>query len=335
MMKFISRIFVCSLTILALNVAAPAVAQRKASSQPDPLSDENRQITDIVRVTTATQKVQLLTAFLAAYPASASRPRLLTHVGVMVSREPDSAVRVDLAEKLLALMSSDPERRVASSILADAYLRANRMDDAFQTIAVLPSADALDLRLLARLVIAGVDETRQRNLKHLMVSRTYGELAIQTIEADHRPGEMNAARWADYKGKTLPSLYQSLGLLAMHAGQPAEAKTHLQKAVELAPEDPMNYAYLGAAANEEYAAASQTLKQMPAGAERDALWQRTIELLNQVIDAYAHALALSADSVQKQTIRAQVGADLENYYKFLHQGSLDGLQALIDKYKKQ
>jgi tetratricopeptide (TPR) repeat protein len=335
-MKLLSKILVCSLAISTLCVAAPGVAQEKAAPLARQIdADENRQITDIVRVTTATQKVQFLTAFLAAHPASVARPRLLTHVGISISREPDTAVRVDLAEKFLGLMSTDAERKVASAILADAYLKANRVDDAFQTIAILPNADSLDLRLLARLVSAGVEETRQRNLKHLMVSRKYGELAIRDIEADLRPVGMNAAGWSDYKGKALPSLYQSLGLLALQAGLPADAMTHLRKAVELAPDDPMNYNFLGAAANEEYSRASQQLKQMPAGPPRDALGQRTFELMNQVIDAYVHALALSSGTPLEQTIRGQVWADVESYYKFLHKGSLEGLQALIDKYKKQ
>ncbi|MCL4522659.1 MAG: hypothetical protein M1453_00235 [Acidobacteria bacterium] len=335
-MKLISRIFVCTLTVAVLCSAAQVPTQEKAQPGARQVSaDESRQVTDIARVTTATRKLELLTAFLAANPASLVRARLLTHVGVAISREQDPAVRVDLAEKFLALMSADRERTIASAILAEAYLKANRVDDAFQTIAVLPNPETLDLRLLVQLVAAGSEETRQRNLKHVMVCRKYGELAIRAIEADHRPGEMNAARWSDYKGKTLPTLYQSLGLLAMHAGQPADAMTHLQKAVELAPDDALNYAFLGAAANEEYTAASQKLKQMPGGTVRDALGQRTVELMNQVVDAYAHAVALSAGSAQEQNIRSQVVADLQNYYKFLHKGSLDGLQALIDKYRKK
>jgi tetratricopeptide (TPR) repeat protein len=334
-MKLLSRILVCSLAFAAL-CAAATIAQEKAAPLARQIdADENRQITDIVRVTTATQKVHLLTAFLAAHPASVARPRLLTHVGISISREQDNAVRVDLAERFLGLMSADAERNVASAILADAYLKANRVDDAFQTVALLPSPESLDPRLLARLVSAGVEETRQRNLKHLMISRKYGEQAIRDIEADLRPGNMNAAGWSDYKGKTLPSLYQSLGLLALQAGLPDDAMTHLRKAAALAPDDPMNYTFLGAAANEEYSKASQQLKQMPAGPPRDALGQKTFDLLNQVIDDYAHALALSSGTPLEQTIRGQVWADVETYYKFLHKGSLDGLQALIDKYKKQ
>ena len=232
-------------------------------------------------------------------------------------------------------MVSIPERTLASEILADAYLQANRVDDAFQTIALLPNADALDFRLLVRLVSAGAEEARHRNLKHLVVSQKYGDLAIRAIEASSGAGGMNAAAWAAYKSETLPSLYQTLGVFFMHAGEPTDGKAYLQKAVQLKPYDPMNHILLGAAANGEYSVALQQMKQLRPGPARDALGKKIIELVNQVVDSYAHGLALSAGSPQEQTVRAQVWPDLESYYKFLHKGSLDGLQALIDQYKKQ
>lgn len=334
-MNFLSRIWVCSLAVAALWIAAPTVAQQKVPPAPRGNDDEIRQSTDIVRVTSATQKVQLLTAFLDVHPASAARSRLLMNVGTFITREPDAALRVTLAEKFLGLMSTEQERNNASAILADAYLSTNRVDDAFRTVALLPRPDSLDLHLLVRLATAGADETRLRNLKHLSESRRYGGLAIRAIEAGLRPGGMNAATWAAYKGKTLPSFYQSLGLLALHADQSADAVTHLQKAIELAPNAPTNYSILGAAAGAEFSTASQQLTQMPAGSVRDALEQRTTELLTQMVDAYAHALALSVGSPQEQAIRAQAGPELEKHYKVLHQGSREGLQGLIDKYKKK
>ncbi|MBI1750062.1 MAG: hypothetical protein HY234_02030 [Acidobacteria bacterium] len=335
-MRFHQKTCVCAFVASALWIAVPAAAQEKAPPAARQVNvEERRQVSDIVNVTSATQKVQLLTAFLAAHPASVVRARLLTHVGVAITREPDAAVCVTLAEKFLALMSTDQERNVAGAILAEAYLKANRVDDAFQTIAVIRDDEALDLRLLVRLTTAGADEARQRNLEHLAASRKYGDLAIRAMEADRRPAGMDSAMWTEYKGKTLPSLYQSLGMLSLHGGAAAEAQTYLKKAVELAPDDPLNYIFLGAAANEEYMAATQQLKQVPPGAARDELWGRTTMLLDQVIDAYAHAVALSAGSSQEEAIRAQVWPDLENYYKFRHKGSLEGLQALIATYKKQ
>jgi len=335
-MRLLSRIFVCSLaTAQFLAVFSMAAQMNTPPASRQMGADETRKANAVVTVSSATQKLELLTEFLASRPNSPMRGRLISHVGIAISRELDAAVGVALAEKFIDLMSTERERYFASGILAEAYLQANRVDDAFQTVALLPSPESLDLRLLARMVSAGVAETRQRNLKHLIVSGRYGEMAIRAIEADLRPAAMTEPAWADYKGKTLPYLYQSLGLLAMHAGQPADAKTRLRTAIELAPDDPLNYIFLGAAMNAEYSAGAEQLKQLRPGPERDALGKKTIDLLSQAVDAYAHGLGLLAGSSQEQTIREQVGPDLESFYKFLHNGSLDGLQALIDSYKKK
>ena len=55
--------------------------------------------------------------------------------------------------------------------------------------------------------------------------------------------------------------------------------------------------------------------------------------LDQVIDAYAHFIALSEGQAQLATMRQQEMEDLEKYYKYRHNGKTDGMQQLIDKYK--
>ncbi len=335
-MKSFAKIFVFALAIACEVVTLTASAQNPAAPAARQMSaEETHQANGVAAAPSATQKVQLLKDFLAAFPDTPVRGRLLTNVGIAISRESDLAVRVDLAGKFRGMMSTDSERTVAGEILADAYLKAHRVDDAFQTVAVLPSAEAVDVRLLASLVLAGADESRQRNLKHLIVSQKYGALAIRAMEADLIPAAMSASRWSDYKGKTLPSVHQALGLLALHAGTPADGIEHFRKAVALAPDDPQNYVFLGAAINEGYLTAAQQLKQLQPGATRDALARKVLDQLNQIVDAYARALALSTGSPEEETVRTQIWPDLESYYKFFHKGSLDGLQELIAKYKKQ
>lgn len=330
-----SRFAPCILLAGMLGAIFLALAQQKAPPEPLSRAEENRRTTDIIRVPTATQKLQLLTEFLVQDPNASTRSRLLLHVGIMISREPDTAKRVTLAEKFLALSTSAEERSAALAVLADAYLVAQRTDDAFRIVAQIPSTSTPDVRLLVRLVNAGADQARLRNLQHLNESLGFGNLATSAIDAGLRPGGMNAATWAKYKTKELPAFYQSLAVLSMHAGRPADATAQLQKSAALAPTDAGNYVLLGAAANAEYAAVTQQQAQAADSSARNALVLRVFELQNQVIDAYARALALAAGTAQEPAIRAQVGGELERHYKLLHNGSLDGLQALIDKYKKR
>jgi len=55
--------------------------------------------------------------------------------------------------------------------------------------------------------------------------------------------------------------------------------------------------------------------------------------IDRVIDVYAHFIALSEGVAQLAAIRQQEMQDLENYYKYRHNKSTDGMQQLIDKYK--
>jgi hypothetical protein len=46
-----------------------------------------------------------------------------------------------------------------------------------------------------------------------------------------------------------------------------------------------------------------------------------------------HFIALSEGNAQLATARQQELEDLENYYKYRHNGKTDGMQELINKYK--
>jgi hypothetical protein len=56
-------------------------------------------------------------------------------------------------------------------------------------------------------------------------------------------------------------------------------------------------------------------------------------MLDNVIEAYAHAVALAESNPNLQQVRQQYLQDLEAYYKYRHHNSTEGMQQLIDKYK--
>ena len=90
---------------------------------------------------------------------------------------------------------------------------------------------------------------------------------------------------------------------------------------------------IGALFNDEYQNEGKQYQSMAAGPARDAQLKKVQALLDNVIDAYAHAVALSEGNVTLQHIRQQYAQDLESYYKYRHNGSTEGMQQLIDKYK--
>src|SRR6266542_1350199 len=151
------------------------------------------------------------------------------------------------------------------------------------------------------------------------------------LEPDKRPADMNDAVWAYYKS-LLPNLYQSMGLLNVVNGNHVEAKAKFMKAAELRPSDPFNYLMLAGILNDDYKIEAKRVLEMPEGQPKQDALQKALAMLDNVIDAYAHMVAVAEGNAQFQQIREQYLADLESYYKYRHH-STDGLQQLINKYK--
>jgi hypothetical protein len=124
-----------------------------------------------------------------------------------------------------------------------------------------------------------------------------------------------------------------MGLLNIVKGDSGEAKVRLTKAAEIAPADPFNYLLLAGILNEEYQDGAKRYQGMPNGPAKDQELKRILGLLDQVIDTYAHMIALSEGSARLQAVRQQFLEDLESYYKYRHNNSTAGMQQLIDKYK--
>ena len=70
------------------------------------------------------------------------------------------------------------------------------------------------------------------------------------------------------------------------------------------------------------------------GKEQDELLKKTLEKLDQIIDHYARAVGLSEGNPPLQKLHDELLTDLKTYYAFRNKNSTDGLQQLIDKYKK-
>jgi hypothetical protein len=153
------------------------------------------------------------------------------------------------------------------------------------------------------------------------------------MEADKKPVDLDPAKWNEYKSRWLPLLYREGGVLALKSGDNAGARTKLEKAASLKSIDPVVYAILGQMKDEEYAAMAAKYQAMPAGAEKQAMLHTVQDQLDKVIAYYAQAMALAGDKPEFVQLKTQLKPGLEEYYKFRHNGSLEGLQQLIDKYK--
>jgi hypothetical protein len=217
-------------------------------------------------------------------------------------------------------------------VLIDGYLRANRLDDGFRLAATWIEKNPTDVGTITHIALLGTDQVKKGDQKYVDQSQQCGIKAIDLIESNTR-GKLTDEQWNEYKVKWLPNLYQAVGITMMVKQNPAEAKIRFQKAASLNAADPLNWVMLGQLLNTRYQEMAQRFKGMTAGPARDELLKEIQALMDELIDNYAHAVAVASADLQYKQLHDQVLEDLTAYYKWRHNGTA-GLQPLIDKYKR-
>lgn len=321
--------------IAPLLIAMNCLGQAQYEQQQQPSEGERQAVVKIRDAKDAASKLQAAAEFVKKYPKSTMRKLVAVHVASSIASVQDDAQRVALCEKFLTTFNGPGEDEYINSTLIDAYLKLKRLDEAFQRAAAALEKNPDDVVLLTNMALIGTDQAKRGNAKFLQQSQQYGAKAIELIEADKKPASVEAAQWSEYKARWLPSLYQSLGILSLLAGNNADAIAKIEKAAALNSTDPFNYMLLGNIVNQEYQKTAEQYGKARLESDRAELLKKAHSQLDQIIDLYARAVALSEGRPEYQQLREQILQDLESYYKYRHGGSTDGLQQLIDKYKKQ
>ena len=280
----------------------------------------------------AAAKVAAATTFAQKYAKSTLRPKIAEHVGAHITHVKDPGQRVKLAEELQKLFSEPGEVDVVRRVVIDAYASSDRLDEAFALTATALTASPEDVWLLARMASAGTEAAKRQNRKFVTNALQYGTKAIELIEANKKPANLDDATWTSQKGM-LPRLYQDMGILSFVNKDLTAAMARFQKAVTLEPRDPMNYAMIATIFDEEYQQSAQAYQQMAAGSQKDELLKKINEQLDQAIDWYARAIGVATGRPEFQPLLNQALQNVTPYYKYRHNNSTEGLQALIDKYK--
>ncbi|MGH9966703.1 MAG: hypothetical protein ACREBG_02555 [Pyrinomonadaceae bacterium] len=280
----------------------------------------------------AAAKLVAAEKFLKKYPKSTVRLGLAGYIAGQIAAVPDVTQRLALTETFQNVFTADKEREAIQPIVFDSLLEAKRIDDAFSFAAVTLVKQPDSVGILTQMAIAGTEEAKRQNGKYVAVSLQYGLKSIEMIEANKKPANLDDASWANQQA-LLPRLYQSVGLLSMISGNPAEAKTRIDKAVALNPGDPTSYVLLGSIVDDEYQQVAQAYRTMPEGKAKEETLKKGTELMDKVIDLYAHALGASQGKPEFKPLYDQILQAVTTYYKYRHNQSTEGLQQLIDKYK--
>jgi hypothetical protein len=326
-------LIVSTIVLLAIiTVSAQPQGGRPQGGRPNLSPEEQNLVRNIQAAKDPAEKMKAVAEMIKKYPKSPARPFIARMGAEQIEDLQDANQKLSFAQQYQTIFDQPNEEELIFPVLVEAYATLNRPDEAFTKGADFLSRHPDSLRVLVGLLALGTDQVKKQNGKYIAQSIQYGTHAAELFEGDKKPVNTDDAQWKTYKSETLPGVYQSLGLLYYASSKIAEAKANYLKASDLSPTDPFNFVMLAGLLNQDYQNEAKKYQSMPAGPARDEELKKTQAVLDQVIDAYAHAIALSEGNATLQQIRQQYLGDLETYYKYRH-GSTDGMQQLIDKYK--
>lgn len=325
-----------TLTIaLAALLGLITLAQGQGGNNPPPKisRDEQKLAQKITAAPDAAAKLKAAGELIKKHPKTAIRGQVAVELANKIREVTDPAQKLTLAQQLQTMFNQPADEQTVMPVLIDALADANQIDQAFAKGSDFLTRNPESIEVLIELVSIGTEQAKKQNTKFVDQSIRYGTQAIALADANKKPADFDEATWQRFKTTIVPSLYQSLGLLYMVKGSRADARANYTKASQVAPSDPFNFVMIAALLNEEYQVEAKTYQAMSPGAPKEAQLKKVEALLDTVIDAYAHAIALSEGSAPLAQVRQQYLQDLESYYKYRHNNSTTGMQQLIDKYK--
>ncbi|HEV3468270.1 MAG TPA: hypothetical protein VG148_03040 [Pyrinomonadaceae bacterium] len=330
-LRFLSA---CAAAACACALAWGAAAQETKQDEPKVSGGERSAIEKIDKAKGPEAKLQAAAEFLKKYPKSALRPKVAEVVGAEIAAAADPQLKASLARTYLDIFTEPGEGDRMGLLLLDTYITSDNAEEAFRAAGPWLQKNPEDVETQRRLATTALNASIRGNNAFLAQGRQYGEKALELIAADKRPAGVTDAQWAEYKEKRTPALHREVGVIAFRAGDEDAARKHLEQAAALKSRDPVVYLLLGDMAHKEYNLLVREHAAAPP-AEKAERMKKAQAGLDRVIELYAQVLAVTEGQAQYDAARAQVKQDLESYYKFRHNGSTEGLQQLIDKYKQQ
>ena len=287
----------------------------------------------INKAKSAEAKLQAAAEFVKKYPKSSVRPRVAEVVAHEILLTQDSAQKIALIETYLGFFNEPTEAALVNDALLNAYIQAGRTDEAFKMGGARLAKNPDDVDLLRSLAVIASNETIKGNNTYAAEGQQYGAKAIELIEADKRPAGLDDAKWAAYKAESLPTLYRATGIIAYKTSDRATALARFSKAAEMKIADPAVYLLLSELTFDEYDLRNKEYN-VASAADKPAALKRRADAIDRVIEVYAMAVAATDGQEQNKQANTVLREDLEKFYKNRHNGSAEGMQQLIDKYKR-
>ncbi|MBI4469629.1 MAG: hypothetical protein HY650_09950 [Acidobacteria bacterium] len=249
---------------------------------------------------------------------------------------PSLAEKIKLAEQFLATYPNSKLGQNASKSLVTFYVQNNDLDKGFSH--GMTHLTKYPGELLVALILADTASRQAKTGKHTYDEQGLkcAELVIASIEKGETIPGLPADQWNTQKNQFLGSMHQAAGLFLKSKGDSAAAAEHLLKAGALDASDPVTFYLLAdALVNGAYAQVRKRYDDLPDKTtdEAKALLAEADQIVDRIIAAYAQTIAIGGTDQTFQGLVAATRPNLEKFYKYRHNDSLDGLQELIEKYK--
>jgi tetratricopeptide (TPR) repeat protein len=333
-------LFVCAMAVFSATFAAVPASQDKQQAKdggPKISEGEQQAIGKINAASGLAEKLKASAEYLKKYGKSPHRPRVAGYVADEVWKVTDSAQRLSLIENFTKTFNQPNEADLVKPALIDAQLNAGRVDDAINEAAKYLERNPEEVTVLTQLAWAGANQVQRQaqsgqavNPEQLQKAAQAGAKAAEMLEQDKKPERMDAAYWNNYRNSWLPRLYQAQGVMAYFSNDKAAAKEKLEKAIGLDPYDPPALLMITNILNDEYNQIAQKYQTE----KKQALLNEAMQKMDELIDYLARTAAATEGNAQYQAINGPIMENLKSYYAFRHEGKVDGLKELIQKYKK-
>jgi tetratricopeptide (TPR) repeat protein len=310
-------------------------AQEKPKEQPKVSEGEQKAIEKINTASGIQAKMQAVNEYMKKFSKSPMRPKVANFVANEILNVADHNQRISLSQAFMSAFNQPGEPELVQPGMIDSLTKTQKFDEAFAEGAKYLAKVPDDVTILTSLAMVGADQVQRQNGKFAPQVTQYSAKAIELIEADKRTERIPANEWGEYKTRWLPSLYQVQGLVAYLSGDKAGARTKMDKAAQLNPQDPFTMMMMGNFADEEYQDLAKQYQASKEGPIKDGIYKQALGKMDMVIDFYARAAAAAEGKPEYKALQEQVQKGLEAYYAFRHNGSTTGMKELVEKYKKK
>jgi tetratricopeptide (TPR) repeat protein len=309
-------------------------AKEPAKEQLPPVSEAEQQaLTKINSATGVEAKLKAADEYIKKFPKSEMRVRVAGFVADEIILVKDPAQKISLAREFQSIFNQPPEADIIKPALVEAYLSTGKFDEALGESTKHLERNPDDVIMLTQLAWAGAMQAQKgaTNPKLQQTAMQASVKAAELMEADKKPERMTTEYWNSYRNSWLPRLYQAQGVMLYFSDNKTGAKEKLEKAAGFDPYDAPTLLMMVNITNEDY---QELAKKYTAEKKPDTLNQ-AIAKLDEVIDWMARAIAATEGNDQFKTAHDQLKENLKQYYSFRHENKTDGMNELIQKYKKK